>query len=109
MGFRLFTGVRSSKIETAAPQLPIDRRLRQQRSAAQRLKLPRSVESLENFGLIALAVFGLALMSLGGSLLFNGRGDVIEVAGAAALVAPGLAAVLIAALGLWRGPRDVAA
>jgi hypothetical protein len=38
-------------------------------------------------------------------LLLTGTGDVAELAGAGALGTPGLAAVLMAAFGLWRTPR----
>jgi hypothetical protein len=35
--------------------------------------------------------------------LFNGDGDVVEITAAAILAAPGAAAAILAALGLWRG------
>lgn len=57
----------------------------------------------ESAGLVALLVFGLGVMGLGGSLLFDGAGEGVSIALAAALVAPGLAATLMAAIGLWRG------
>jgi hypothetical protein len=65
------------------------------------LKLP----SFETLGLAALMVFGLGLIATGVSLLVTGVGDVADHAGAAALSTPGLAAVLMAAFGLWRTPR----
>lgn len=75
-----------------------------------RKQLPDWAPSAESIGLVALLVFGLGLMALGGSLLFDGPGDFISIAAAAALVAPGLAATLMAALGLWRGqPKSLAA
>jgi lysozyme len=97
---------RTTKLEMAP-----DRRIRAMRQRAKGgLQLPsfNFSGSFENVGLIALLVFGLALMALGGSLLFNGNGDFVEIAGAAALVTPGLAATLMAAVGLWRGPRESA-
>jgi hypothetical protein len=35
--------------------------------------------------------------------LFDGPGDIVSIAAAAALVTPGLTAALMAAIGLWRG------
>jgi lysozyme len=72
-----------------------------------RLKLARgrAKGAAESLGLIALLALGLALIGVGASLVFNGRGDAVEVAGAAALAAPGVAAALMAAVGLWRGPH----
>ena len=63
----------------------------------------------ETIGLIALSVFGAALMALGASTLLGGSGDVINIMGAGSLTAPGLAAVLMAGFGLWRGPMMKAA
>jgi GH24 family phage-related lysozyme (muramidase) len=60
---------------------------------------------VENFGLVALLLFGLVLVSLGGSMLLSGRGDGVDLLGASALGTPGLAAAFIAAFGLWRGPQ----
>jgi len=65
------------------------------------VKLP----SFETLGLAALMLFGLGLIATGVSLLITGIGQVAEYAGAAALCTPGLAAVLMAAYGLWRTPR----
>ncbi len=61
----------------------------------------------EHFGLIALLLFGLGLMVLGGSMLFGGRVDVVSIAGAAAFAAPGLAAALMAGIGLAHAPAAV--
>ncbi len=60
--------------------------------------------TVENYGLIALLVFGVALIVLGGSTLLGGNGDVVDIAGASALAAPGLAAVAMSSFGLWKGP-----
>jgi len=98
---------RPNKIETATPDLQIDRRLRTMRQTATvPAAVPVGSQSLEYVGLAALMIFGLGLIALGGSLLFNGAGDAIEIVAAAAVVAPGLAATLMAAYGFWRAPRD---
>jgi hypothetical protein len=55
-------------------------------------------------GLAALMLSGLALIIIAVSLLVTGVGDVADYAGAAALGTPGVAAVLMAAFGLWRAP-----
>jgi lysozyme len=85
-----------------------DRRLRDRRVSlsAPAFTLAASVEHL---GLAALLVFGLGLISLGASLVFGGRGGMVEIIAAAVLVTPGLAATLMAAVGLRRAPRDKAA
>jgi hypothetical protein len=95
----------SNKHETPSLEVQVDRRLRTMRALGDqpRKQLPDWSPSFENIGLIALLVFGLALIALGGSLLFDGAGDMVSIASAAALVTPGLAATLMAALGLWRG------
>ncbi|MBL8545684.1 MAG: lysozyme [Hyphomonadaceae bacterium] len=75
-------------------------------------KVRKSVEmkapSFENFGLVALMLFGLALLATATSLLVTGTGDMAEYAGAAALGTPGVAAVLMSAFGLWRAPQPKA-
>jgi lysozyme len=58
----------------------------------------------ESVGLLALLAFGLGLILLGGSTLFGGSGDFVDILGASALMAPGLAATFMAGFGLWRGP-----
>ncbi len=60
-----------------------------------------SARSAENFGLIALLLFGIGLLAIGGSMLM-GRADAVGIAGASALAAPGLAASLMAGVGLAR-------
>ena len=92
---------RSNKFEAPSLEVQVDRRLRTLRATGDQ---PRRewTPSVENIGLIALLLFGLALISLGGSLLFDGAGDMVSIAAAAALVTPGLAATLMAAFGLWR-------
>ncbi len=94
----------SNKFETPAEDVQVDRRLRTMRAMGDqpRKQLPDWAPSFENIGLIALLVFGLTLIALGGSLLFDGAGDLVSIAAAGALVTPGLAATLMAAFGLWR-------
>ena len=96
---------RSNNFEAPSLEVQVDRRLRTMRAMGDqpRRQLPEWAPSFENIGLIALLLFGLALISLGGSLLFDGAGDMVSIAAAVALVTPGLAAALIAAIGLWRG------
>jgi lysozyme len=111
--FFFFKQERSNTFDSASADIPVDRRLRAMR--AQALVQPAEKKpvlerpSFENIGLIALLVFGLGLMALGGSLLFDGAGDLIAIAAAAALVTPGLAATLMAAVGLWRAQPKAAA
>ncbi len=98
----------------AGAALAPDHRLRAMRaqSAAREgvpYKLVTLASSVEHLGLAALLVFGLGLISLGASLVFDGRGVMAEIVAAAALVTPGLAAALMAAFGLRRGPNDKAA
>ena len=87
---------------SSKPAIPagVDQRIHKVRKSAQ-MKLP----SFESLGLAALMLFGLALVAAAVSLLIANTGDVAEYAGAAALGAPGIAAVLMAAAGLWRAPR----
>ena len=112
-GFFWFKRDNSNKIEAQANFVP-DRRIRELRTKeavrdtkAPRFKLPTFGASVEHLGLSALLVFGLGLISLGGSLLFNGRGDMVEIVAGAAVVTPGLAATIMAAYGLWRTPRGM--
>jgi GH24 family phage-related lysozyme (muramidase) len=78
----------------------VDQRLHKQR-ARSNIKLP----SFADFGLAALMFFGLGLLALGVSLLVTGTGNAAAWAGAGALGAPGIAAVLMAAFGFWRAPK----
>lgn len=81
---------------TAKPN--IDRRLGKMRR--NEFRLPEL--DLESFGLVALFLFGVALVALGGSLLFAGSGDTIELIAGSAVAAPGAAAVLMAIAGFRR-------
>ena len=76
-----------------------------------RFALPRLnfMRSMENAGLIALLLFGLGLIVIAGSMMLTGRGDLIDIAAAAAIATPGLAASLMAGFGLWRDPEPVKA
>lgn len=102
---------RANTIERGSLQMPVDRRLRTMRALGDQPanQISGWTPSVENVGLIALLAFGLGLMTLGGSLLFDGAGDIVTIAAAGAVVAPGLAATLMAAFGLWRGQTKAAA
>jgi len=76
-----------------------------QRISAARAREPSKHLTVESLGLAALMLCGLGLIATAVSLLISGVGDVAEYAGAAALGTPGVAAVLMAAFGLWRAPR----
>lgn len=111
--FFFFKQERSNTFEQVPVEVGVDRRLRAMR--AQALVQPQEKKAVfewsprfENIGLIALLAFGLGLIALGGSLLFDGAGDMVAISGAAALVTPGLAATLMAAIGLWRGQGSAA-
>lgn len=101
----------TNNVEARRLDLPVDRRLRTMRAQGDQPKtrLPDWTTGYENVGLIALLIFGLGLIALGGSLLFNGPGDLVSIVAAAALVTPGLAAALMAAVGFWRGDGAPAA
>jgi GH24 family phage-related lysozyme (muramidase) len=102
------TNVRAQQFRAEMIAVAVDRRIRDMRAkcaAAPRLRLPVFTASTERVGNYVLLLFGVGLISLGGSLLFGGAGDIVEIAAAAALAAPGLAATLMGAYGLWRAPR----
>lgn len=61
--------------------------------------------SLENAGLAALLLFGVGLTVTGGSMFYGSQGDLIQIAGASAFAAPGLAAMLLAGWGLLHRPQ----
>ncbi|HRP11846.1 MAG TPA: lysozyme [Terricaulis sp.] len=60
-------------------------------------------QSFETVGLIALILFGVGLTLVGGSLVFGGVEDMLQVAGAAALMIPGLVAIAAGGWALSRG------
>lgn len=95
----------SNTFEAPPSDVQVDRRLRTMRAMGDQPQrtLPEWAPSVENIGLGALLAFGLGLMALGGSLLFDGSGDFVSIIAAAAVVTPGLAATLMAAFGFWRG------
>ncbi|MBL8544578.1 MAG: lysozyme [Hyphomonadaceae bacterium] len=64
--------------------------------------------SFEHGGLAALMIFGLGLVTLAGSLLFDGGADAIQMIAAAAIAAPGIAAALMAGYGFMRAPQPKA-
>ncbi len=100
--FPWFKKVVSSAIATPAPRPNIDRRLGKLRRDQGALRMPEL--DFETVGLVALMLFGVALIALGGSLLFAGSGEVIELIAGGAVAAPGVAAVLMAIAG-FRGPQ----
>ncbi len=63
----------------------------------------------ENFGLAALMLFGLGLISIGASIVFASRGDGVSLLAGSAVLTPGLAAALMAGWGLRRAPAPVRA
>ncbi len=71
---------------------------------AERLPEYNQTEFFETFGLAALGLFGLALVAVGSSLLFVPQVDTVSMAAAAAMIAPGVTAILIAVIGALRGP-----
>lgn len=104
---RLFKG-NAERVVAATPQINVDRRIRNMRRREQRWEQLRSINverMFENMGLIALLVFGVALIATAASLLIGRPFDGVEIAGAAALAAPGLAAALMAVFGLKHTPR----
>ncbi|MFZ2029015.1 MAG: lysozyme [Vitreimonas sp.] len=101
----------SRKIEVR-DELPVDRRIRRSKTKPQRASFtlpemlrPGSQRPFENFGLTILLLFGLGLIGVGVSMLFEGNADGVAMLGASALCAPGIAAVLLAMYGFARTPR----
>ncbi len=95
-------------IPAIKPQIKVDRRLRNMRRRHERVEQLRSFDygrAFENIGLIALLIFGVALIATGASLLIGHSVDTVELAGAAALATPGLAAALMAVFGLRHTPQ----
>ena len=99
--FAWFKRATSNLMDAPTPKPNIDRRLSKLRQSRESFFRAPDLD-VESFGLIALALFGVALIVLGGSLLFAGNGDVIELIAGGAVAAPGVAAVLMAALGFRR-------
>ncbi|MES1158883.1 MAG: hypothetical protein ABUL42_03210, partial [Terricaulis silvestris] len=67
-------------------------------------RLPPRWRSIEAIGLGSLLLFGAGLVILGASTLIGARMDSVDVMGAVALIAPGLAAIGLAGFGLWKTP-----
>jgi lysozyme len=109
--FVFFKHERSNQFEPAPHDIQVDRRLRTLRAAGDqpRKELPDWTPSVETIGLIALFLFGLGLMALGGSLLADGVGDLVSLAAGSAVLTPGLAAALMAVAGLWRSHAQTSA
>ncbi|GIK47777.1 MAG: hypothetical protein BroJett013_04740 [Alphaproteobacteria bacterium] len=96
----------------AEPVVPAREAQAAEKSRFRRLKrgaISGLKRALEHCGLAALMILGLALIALGASLMFSGEGAGVEIAAAAAVATPGLAATLMAAYGFWRTPRASAA
>jgi GH24 family phage-related lysozyme (muramidase) len=95
-------------IPAGAAPAQVDRRLRKMRQRAERRWLPRvnSSGSLENLGLVALLVFGVALLAVSGSLALNANGGLFELGAAAGVGVPGVVAVLMSVFGFRRGERE---
>ncbi|HYD87961.1 MAG TPA: lysozyme [Vitreimonas sp.] len=98
------------EIVAVKPELKVDRRIRTMRRAAEARQTGGAAvsHSVEQFGLAALLTFGLGLIALGGSLLFNGTGDAVDIFAAIGVVTPGVIATLMAAYGFRRSPRRAA-
>ncbi|HWA01207.1 MAG TPA: lysozyme [Caulobacterales bacterium] len=96
---RVVTPAKSEKTQ-------IDRRIRNARARAVQAERTkhRIHTTVESVGLIALFVFGAALIVLGAVTLFGGRADAVDIMGGAALGAPGAAAAGLALYGLWKTP-----
>lgn len=108
--FAWFKRKTEAPVVAVATEIRADHRLRDMRRNAEMKEAAGAVmkHSFEHVGLAALLVFGLVLIALGGSLLFAGTGEVIEIVAAAAVGTPGVAAVLMAAYGFRRTPRTSA-
>lgn len=103
--FSWFKRDAESPTEATPAPVEVDRRIRQLRTQPESgYKLPglEFILSFENFGLFALLIFGLALLAIGGSLVIGGEPDFVAMLAAAAVITPGLAACLMAAVGLLR-------
>jgi GH24 family phage-related lysozyme (muramidase) len=93
------------RIETIPASIRVDQRIRTRKAKKPRvLKIGGLSQSAETAGLVALFVFGAALIVIGASTLLEGQVDAIGVMGATALAGPGLAAMALAAYGLVKAP-----
>ena len=99
----------SARSINAYPSIQRDRRIARMRWRAEFFVRINVMHTLETFGLAALFLFGVGLTVTGGSMFYQSQGDPVQVAGAAAFAAPGLAAILMAGFGMLRGPQPQAA
>jgi hypothetical protein len=91
---------------SARPQVLADRRIRQFRGAPDKAPRFELLARFENVDLVALTLFGVALVAIGAFLAFNGAS--VDVIAGAAVAGPGLAAAGIGGYGLWRGVPESA-
>lgn len=90
----------------AKPVSRVDAPTVQWRAFVQKWTRIDAAHSAEMFGLFALLAFGAVLVVMAVSMVATSGGDWAQLVGAAALAAPGAAAVLMAGYGLWRTPRS---
>ena len=100
--FQLFKPKNVISADNAPAQ--IDRRLRKMRQRAERGFLPQVnfSGSFENLGLVALLVFGVALLAVSGSLALNANGGLFELGASAGVGLPGVVAILMSVFGFRR-------
>ena len=70
-----------------------------------KLVWPDLTRTADSFALAALLLVGLGLIAIASTMLFSGPADFVDIAAAAALATPGLAATLLAAYAIWRSPK----
>lgn len=104
--FQLFKPKNVISADNAPAQ--IDRRLRKMRQRAERgfLTQVNFLGSFENLGLVALLVFGVALLAVSGSLALNANGGLFELGASAGVGLPGVAAILMSVFGFRRGEQE---
>jgi GH24 family phage-related lysozyme (muramidase) len=98
---------------TTAHAKPVAREEFEPRMATRRKAEPKTLNfpaiskdvAIETAGLAALMLFGLGLVTAAFAMLSTTNAGVADITGAAALGAPGVAAVLMAAFGFWRAPQ----
>jgi lysozyme len=85
---------------TTAHAAPVARKVHRTRFTLPRLRLALG---RENFGLVALLLFGGALIALGATLLIGG--DNVDMVAGSALATPGFAAAFMSGYGLLQAPK----
>jgi lysozyme len=90
------------RIDTLPLAISVDKRIRNKKPRT--LKFAGLTQSAEAAGLIALLIFGAGLALIGASTLLDGQIDSIGMMSATALAGPGLAAMALAAYGLFKTP-----